>query len=71
MRRTLLPSLVVVWLILLSSLAQAQTLDNVLKKMDAGAANFHTAEANFVWEQYQRVVNETDTQKGTVYYRKT
>lgn len=71
MRRTLLPSLVVVWLILLSSLAQAQNLDNVLKKMDAGAANFHTAEANFVWEQYQRVVNETDTQKGTVYYRKT
>lgn len=38
--------------------------------MDAAAASFRTAEANFVWQQYQRVVNETDTQSGTVYYRK-
>jgi outer membrane lipoprotein-sorting protein len=60
----------VLWLVLLSSLTQAETLDGVLKKMDAAAANFHTAEANFVWEQYQRVVNETDTQTGTVYYRR-
>jgi len=38
--------------------------------MDAAAANFHSAEANFVWEQYQRAVDETDTQSGTVYYRR-
>jgi outer membrane lipoprotein-sorting protein len=70
-RRTLLISFVVLWLTPLSSFPQAQNLDSVLKKMDAAAANFHTAEANFIWEQYQRVVNETDTQTGSVYYRKT
>lgn len=39
--------------------------------MDATAASFQTAQADFVWDQYQRVVDETDTQKGTVYYRRT
>jgi outer membrane lipoprotein-sorting protein len=45
-------------------------LDNVLKRMDAAAASFQTAQADFVWDQYQKVVGETDTQKGTVYYRR-
>ena len=43
---------------------------SVLHKMDAIAANFQTAQADFVWEQYQKVVDETDTQSGTVYYRR-
>lgn len=65
-----------VWIILLSSFGAAQThesptLDSVLKKMDAAAASFQTAQADFVWDQYQRVVDETDTQKGTVYYRRS
>jgi outer membrane lipoprotein-sorting protein len=46
-------------------------LDQVLKKMDATAADFQTAQADFVWDQFQKVVDETDTQKGTVYYRRT
>jgi len=46
-------------------------LDHVLKKMDSAAANFQTTQADFVWDQYQKVVDETDTQKGTVYYRRT
>ncbi len=46
-------------------------LDNVLKKMDAAAASFQTTQADFVWDQYQKVVDETDTQKGTVYYRRS
>ena len=49
---------------------QAPSLESVLKKMDAAAASFHTAQADFVWDQYQKVVDETDTQKGTVYYRR-
>jgi outer membrane lipoprotein-sorting protein len=49
---------------------QAPSLESVLKKMDAAAASFHTAQADFVWDQYQNVVGETDTQKGTVYYRR-
>lgn len=56
-----------------TSFAQSSNakLDNVLKEMDSAATNFHSAEANFVWQQYQRVVDETDTQTGTVFYRKT
>jgi outer membrane lipoprotein-sorting protein len=38
--------------------------------MDAAAANFQSAQSDFVWNQYQKVVDETDTQKGTVYYRR-
>ena len=45
-------------------------LESVLKKMDSTAANFHTTQADFVWDQYQKVVNETDTQKGKVYFRR-
>jgi len=62
------------WLLLLHSLAVAQekpTLDSVLKKMDDASAQFQTAQANFVFDQYQKVVDEHDTQKGTVYYRRS
>jgi outer membrane lipoprotein-sorting protein len=45
-------------------------LDCVLKKMDTAAASFRTAQADFEWDQYQKVVDETDVQKGTVYYRR-
>lgn len=38
--------------------------------MDAAAAQFHSASADFVWDQYQKVVNETDTQKGKIYFRR-
>src|SRR5712671_500498 len=50
--------------------ANSAALDNVLKKMDTASAAFQTAQADFVWDQYQKVVDETDTQKGTVYYRR-
>ena len=46
-------------------------LETVLKQMDTAARQFRNAEADFVWDQYQKVVNETDTQKGKVYYRRT
>jgi outer membrane lipoprotein-sorting protein len=46
------------------------SLESVLKKMDAAASNFRTTQADFVWEQYQKVVNDKDTQKGSVYYRR-
>jgi outer membrane lipoprotein-sorting protein len=50
--------------------SDAKALDKVLAAMDAAASNFHTAQANFVWEQYFKVVDEHDSQKGTVYYRR-
>src|SRR4029077_14411216 len=40
-------------------------LETVLQKMDSASAAFQTAQADFVWDQYQKVVDETDTQKGT------
>jgi outer membrane lipoprotein-sorting protein len=50
---------------------EAPSLESVLKTMDAAAANLHTTQADFVWDQYQKVVDEHDLQKGTVFYRRT
>lgn len=46
-------------------------LNSVLDSMDRAAAGFKTAEADFVWDQFSKVVNDHDFQKGTVYYRST
>lgn len=48
----------------------AKALDKVLGQMDTAASNFKTTQADFVWEQYFKVVDEHDSQKGTVYYRR-
>ncbi len=45
-------------------------LQRVLNKVDQAAASFRTTQASFVWDQYQKVVDETDTQKGIVYFRR-
>lgn len=45
-------------------------LQKVLNDMDKTAQGFHSARASFQWDQYQKVVNDTDTQKGTVYFRR-
>ena len=61
------------WIVLPHSFADAQapSLDSILKKMDAAAADFKTAQTDFVFDEYHRVVDETDTDKGTVYYRRS
>jgi outer membrane lipoprotein-sorting protein len=47
-------------------------ISQVAAQMDRAAANFHTTQANFVWQQYTKVVDDmTDTQKGTVYFRRS
>jgi outer membrane lipoprotein-sorting protein len=45
-------------------------LEKVLNVMDATAANFRSAEANFEWDQYTKVVDETDKQTGKIYFRR-
>lgn len=50
---------------------QQPPLQQVLQQMDRTAANFHTTQANFVWTQYTKIVDETDVQKGTVYFRRS
>ncbi|HZQ90853.1 MAG TPA: outer membrane lipoprotein carrier protein LolA [Terriglobales bacterium] len=49
----------------------ATNLESVLATMDKAAAEFKSAEADFVWDTYQKVVNETDTQKGKIYFRRS
>jgi outer membrane lipoprotein-sorting protein len=49
----------------------APTLDSVLKKMDAVAAKFTSAQADFEWDRYERVIDEVDdVQTGVIYYRR-
>ncbi len=50
--------------------SSSEELKKVLSRMDTLSEQFHTAQANFVWNQYQRVVDETDTQKGKIYFRR-
>lgn len=51
--------------------SQETPVQQILSRIDQTAANFHTTQATFVWDQYQKVVDETDTQKGTVYFRRS
>ena len=51
-------------------LAHAQNLDAVLNAMDKAAADFHTAQTDFVWDNYTKVVEEHELQKGTMYFRR-
>ena len=60
----------VISLLLLAAAAHAQNLDAILTSMDKAATNFHTAQTDFVWDQYQKVVDEHDNQKGTMYFRR-
>ena len=48
------------------------TLETILKKMDTVSASFRTGQAEFEWDNYQRVIDEiVDVQTGTIYYRRT
>ncbi len=60
------------WLLTAASAQSADStgLDRVLAQMDAAARNFKTTEASLVSDQYEKVIDETDTQKGTIYFRR-
>ncbi len=45
-------------------------LERVLNQMDAAARSFRTTEASLVSDQYQKVINESETEKGRVYFRR-
>jgi outer membrane lipoprotein-sorting protein len=49
---------------------ESPELERVLAQMDAAAKSFKTTEASVVWDQYQKVINETETQKGRIYFRR-
>jgi outer membrane lipoprotein-sorting protein len=48
-----------------------QDLKSVLAEMNTAASSFKSAQADFEWDQYQRVVEEHDIQKGQIYFRRT
>ena len=50
--------------------AQDARLTKVLAQLDAAAAKFSTASANFSWDQLTAVVNEHDVQRGTIAFRR-
>jgi outer membrane lipoprotein-sorting protein len=66
----------VVWLVpaartqTASDSASNPALERVLKQMDNAAEDFKTTEANVLWDQYQKVVDEHENQKGKVYFRR-
>jgi outer membrane lipoprotein-sorting protein len=49
---------------------ESPELERILKQMDDSARNFKPVEASVVWDQYQKVINETDTEKGKIYFRR-
>ena len=44
--------------------------ERVLAEMDTASKNFRSAEASFVWNQYQKVIDDTETQSGKIYFRR-
>src|SRR5271168_4687308 len=46
----------------------AADLDKVLAEMDAASAKFRNAQADFVWDNYTKVVDDHEKQSGTIYF---
>ena len=46
-------------------------LNEVLRQMDAASLKFKSAEADFRKDLFQRVVRDTTTQSGTIYFLKS
>ena len=53
-----------------SAESDAAGLEHLLTQMDTAARNFKSAEASVVWDQFDKVVNETDTEKGKIFFRR-
>ncbi len=51
--------------------AGPQDLKNVIAQMNQASKTFKTAQAEFQWDQYQKVVDETDVQKGQMFLKRT
>ena len=62
-------------LVLTSYFAAAQArpdrLQAVLKEMDEGSAKFRSAEASVRKEQFEKIVNDTSTETGSIYFLRT
>jgi len=50
--------------------AQNGDVQKIVQQMDAAAAKFQSATADLRWDNYERVVRETTTQTGIIYFQK-
>jgi outer membrane lipoprotein-sorting protein len=50
--------------------ASSNDLNAVLAQMNQSAATFKSAQGDFLFETYQKVVDEKDQQKGRIYFRR-
>ena len=50
--------------------ADSASLERVLTQMDTAAKDFHALQASFVWDQYTKVVDETESSKGKIYFKR-
>jgi outer membrane lipoprotein-sorting protein len=67
------PMLVVCVAALLAATASGQkqgNLEQVLALLDAKSTSIHAVQTDFAWDQYQKVVDEHDIQKGVMYFRR-
>ena len=60
------------WLILLPGNARAQSgdVEQVLTQLNAAAAKFLSAQADFTWDQFTAAVQDHDLQTGTISYER-
>jgi outer membrane lipoprotein-sorting protein len=50
--------------------AQNADVQKIVQQMDAAAAKFQSATADLRWDNYERVVRETTTQTGIIFFQK-
>jgi outer membrane lipoprotein-sorting protein len=50
--------------------APSADLQKVISQLNTAAAKFVSAQADFVWDQYQVVVQDHDVQKGSIYIQR-
>ena len=55
-----------------SSLAQAPSpqLNYVLKQLNTASSKFQRATANFQWDYYEKIVQDTTTEQGSIYFER-
>src|SRR5277367_995685 len=64
------PGLWVLVTALVAMSSHAAELDKVLAQMDAASAKFQNAQADFVWDNYTKVVDDHEQQTGTIYFER-
>jgi outer membrane lipoprotein-sorting protein len=65
-------TLAIAWLLAAAAWPQTDSagLEQTLTQMDTAAKNFKTTEASVTWDQYQKVIDETETETGKIYFRR-